>query len=186
VSLNEEQSLWNLTSALIYLILENVIPKGGLSLIALDARCGLSSFYRMSFYLRRKDDLIYRFCLILGNVTPKDGQSWCEEKKFLIPKGDLNGRLAYARLWNLNHGNLNRVIQSFYRHRKDDLTSSYALGGRFFPGRSEAYLTTLFFEFCHLMILVRGHLTLEHRRNFWFRALRGLLLCDEACDRLLS
>ena len=91
-------------------------------------------------------------CLILENVIPKGGQSsnaqggLNEVKKFLTPKDDLSGRPDYARLLNQN-----RVIR-FYLRRKDGLTSSCAPGGRFFPGRSEACLTTLFSEFCHLKI----------------------------------
>ena len=137
MSLNEEQSLWNLRSALTCLILENVIPKDGQSLNELDARNGL-------MILARKK--VCRFCQNEGSVTPRDGQSLCEEKMILIPKDDLNGRPAYARLWNLN-----RVIR-FDLRRKDGLTSSCALGDRFCPGRSEACLTTLCAEFCHLMI----------------------------------
>jgi hypothetical protein len=170
VSLNEEQSLLNLTSALVGPILETEIPKDGQSLAVLDARNGLKSF------CHRKDDLICRFCQILENVIPKDGQSLCEEKVILIPTDDLIWRLAYARLSNQNRVIQNRVSQSFYLHRKGGLTSSCALGGRPYPGHSEAYLTTLFFEFCHLMILGRD------RRSSEERAERDLLLCDEASD----
>jgi hypothetical protein len=70
----------------------------------------------------------------------------------LIPKDDLNVRLVYARLLNQNRVIQNRVNLSFYRRRKVGLTSSCALGGHLCPGRNEACLTTLFFEFCHLMI----------------------------------
>ena len=100
--------------------------------------------------------------------TPKDGQSLCGEKMILIPRDGLNVKLAYARLLNL----------SFYLHRKVGLTSSCALDGRLCPGRSEACLTTLYAEFCHRMILVRGRQSCEERDR------RDLLLCDEACDLL--
>lgn len=142
----------NLRNALIDLTLENVIPKGDRSLSALGARNGLSS------------------C----------GQKNCdlnEVKKFLTPKGGLILKLAYARLWNLNHVNQKNVTR-FYLHRKDGLTSSCALGGRSYPGRSEACLTTLFSEFCHPKILGRDRQSCEER------AARGLRLCDGASGLL--
>jgi hypothetical protein len=112
----------------------------------------------MSF-CHRKVGLI---CLILENVIPKDDLIW-------MP--------AYARLWNQYRVSLKNVSR-FYLHRKVGLTSSCALGGLLYPGRSEACLTTLFSEFCHLKILVRGRQSCEER------AARDLRLCDEACDLL--
>ena len=88
-----------------------------------------------------------------------------------IPKDGLSEKRAYARLLNLNH-----VILNYGRYRKVCLTSSFFPGGRKLDHRCEAYLTTRALE--------RGHLILEHRRSFWFRALRGHQHCDEACDRL--
>ena len=84
-----------------------------------------------------------------------------------IPMDGQNEKLAYARLLNLNRGS---------RYKKVCLTSSFFPDGRRPDHRCVAYLTTHALE--------RGHLILEHRRSFWCRALRGHLLCDEACDRL--
>jgi hypothetical protein len=96
----------------------------------------------------------------------------CQKKvcQFLvceIPKDDQNEMQAYARLLNQN-----RVS----RYKKVCLTSSFFPGGRRLVLRCVAYLTTRALE--------RGHLIGVHRRSFWCRALRGHLLCDEACDQL--
>ena len=129
-------------------------------------------------------------------MIPKDDQSWivlddlsgrsfllrglmsfclrmvCQMKvgQFLvcvIPKDGQFEMLAYARLLNLNHES---------RYKKVYLTSSFFPGGRRLVLQCVAYLST--------HALVRGHQILEHRRSFWCRALRGHLLCDEACGLL--
>ena len=71
---------------------------------------------------------------------------------------------------------LNRGILNCGRYKKVCLTSSFFPGGRRLVLRCVAYQSTRALE--------RGRLILEHRRSFWCRALRGHLLCDEACDRL--
>ena len=96
----------------------------------------------------------------------------CQKKvgqflEFVIPKDGQNVKLAYARLLNQNHES---------RYKKVYLTSSFFPGGRRLVLRCVAYLTT--------RALVRGRQILEHRRSFWCRALRGHLLCGEACDLL--
>jgi hypothetical protein len=133
------------------------IPKDGQSLNALDDLFGRSFLLRglMSFALRMVcQKKVGQF---LECVIPKDGQ---------------NVKLAYARLLNLNHVNLNHES----RYKKVCLTSSFSPGGRRLVLRCVAYLST--------RALVSGHLILEHRRSFWCRALRGHRLCDEACDLL--
>jgi hypothetical protein len=91
----------------------------------------------------------------------------CQFLESVIPKDGRNEKLAYAHLLNQN-----RVS----RYKKVYLTSSFFPGGRRLVLRCVAYLST--------RALVRGHQILEHRRSFWCRALRGHLLCDEACDQL--
>jgi hypothetical protein len=131
------------------------IPKGDLSLIVLVCRCGL--FCRSFLRHGRRS-----FC------PSKDGQKMGDQfEVHEIPKGGQNEKLAYARLWNQIHES---------RYRTVCLTSSFFPGGRKLDHRCEAYLTTRALE--------RGHLIEEHRRSFWFRALRGHQHCDEACDRL--
>ena len=82
-----------------------------------------------------------------------------------IPKDGQSEKLAYARLLNLNHES---------RYKKVCLTSSFSPGGHKLGHRFLAYLTTRALE--------RGRQILEHRRSFWFRALRGHRQCGEACD----
>jgi hypothetical protein len=132
------------------------IPKDGQSLNELDGLSGRSFWLRglMSFCLRMVCQK--KVGQFLGCVIPKDGQ---------------NEVLAYARLLNLN-----RAILNCGRYKKVYLTSSFFPGGRRLVLRCVAYQST--------RALVRGHLILEHRRSFWCRALRGHLLCDEACDLL--
>jgi hypothetical protein len=137
------------------------IPKGGLSLIVLDDLSDAPS--GRSFLLRG----LMSFCL---STVCRKKVGRCEVRE--IPKDGQSGRLAYARLLNLNHGNLNHVS----RYKKVCLTSSFFPGGRRLVLRCVAYLTTRALE--------RGHLILEHRRSFWCRELRGHQLCDEACDQL--
>jgi hypothetical protein len=97
----------------------------------------------------------------------KDGQFLV----YVIPKDDLNEKLAYARLVNRNH-----VILNYGRYKKVYLTSSFFPGGRRLVLRCEAYLST--------RALGRGRQILGHRRSFWCRALRGHRHCDEACALL--
>jgi hypothetical protein len=85
----------------------------------------------------------------------------------VIPKDGQNVKQVYVRLLNLSHVS---------RYKKVCLTSSFFPGGRRLVLRCVAYQST--------HALVRGHQILEHRRSFWCRALRGHLLCDEACDLL--
>jgi hypothetical protein len=199
-SLNEVRIHVSHLSALGDQFLERVIPKDGLSWNVLDGLSGRSFWCRgqMSFCLRKVCQKMV--CQFLVHVIPKDGQSSnvlddlsgrsflllglmsfclrmvCQKKvcQFLecvIPKDGQNEMLAYARLLNLNHVNLN-----YGRYKKVCLTSSFFPGGRKLVLRCVAYQST--------RALVSGHLIGEHRRSFWFRALRGHLLCDEACDRL--
>jgi hypothetical protein len=177
-----------------------VIPKDVLSLIVLDDRSGRSFLLRgqMSFCLRKVCQKMVCRCEV--HEIPKDDQSLIllddpmdalSGRSFLhlgqmsfalhkvyqmkvgrcevheIPKDGQSAMLAYARLLNLN-----RVS----RYKKVCLTSSFFPGGRRLVLRCVAYLTN--------RALVRGRQILEHRRSFWCRALRGHLLCDEACDRL--
>jgi hypothetical protein len=195
VSLNEVRIHESHLSALGDQFLERVIPKDGQSLILLVClKCGLSgrSFFRqflcLSSFCQKK------VCRCEVHEIPKDGQSLivldglsglmsfclcmvCQKKvgQFLecvIPKDGQNGKLAYARLLNRNRVNLNHES----RCKKVYLTSSFFPGGRRLVLRCVAYLST--------RALVRGHQILGHRRSFWCRALRGHLLCDEACDLL--
>jgi hypothetical protein len=186
-------------NALNDLILEHEIPKDDLSSIVLACRCGLfcRSFSPLMIYPSKdgqkmgdqfevreipKDDLslivlVCRCGLFCRSFLRHGRRSFCPSKdghkmggRFLvheIPKDGQNEKLAYARLLNQKHGS---------RYRKVCLTSSFFPGGRKLDHRCEAYLTTRALE--------RGHLILEHRRSFWFRALRGHQHCDEACDRL--
>ena len=115
------------------------------------------------------DDLSGRSFLLLCQKSfclSKDGQK--KDGLFLervIPKDGPIEMLAYARLVNRNHES---------RYKKVCLTSSFFPGGRRSGLRCVAYLTTRALE--------RGRQILENRRSFWCRALRGHLLCDEACD----
>jgi hypothetical protein len=195
--LNEVQSHVTRLSALGDQFLERVIPKDGLSSnVPVCLKCGQSgrSFLLLMICLSKVCQKMV--CQFLVHVIPKDGQSSnalddlsgrsfllrglmsfalrmvCQKKvcQFLgyeIPKDGQNVMLAYARLLNLNRGS---------RYKKVCLTSSFFPGGRRLVLRCVAYLST--------RASVRGHLILEHRRNFWCRALRAHLLCDEACDRL--
>jgi hypothetical protein len=178
-----------------------VIPKDGLSLIVLDDRSGRSFLLRgqMSFCLRKVCQKMVCRCEV--HEIPKDDQSLnalddlfgrsfllrglmsfalrmvCQKKvcQFLgyeIPKDGQSAMLAYARLLNLNHVNLNHES----RYKKVCLTSSFFPGGRRLVLRCVVYQSTRALE--------RGHLIGVHRRSFWCRALRGHRLCDEACDRL--
>jgi hypothetical protein len=199
--LSEVQNRVSPLSALGDQLLELVIPTDGLSWILLDDLNG-HSFLRhgqMSFCLSTVCQK--KVCRCEVHEIPKDGQSLnelddlfgrsfllrglmsfclrmvCQKKvgQFLecvIPKDGQNVKLAYARLLNLNRGNLNHES----RYKKVCLTSSFFPGGRRLVLRCVAYLST--------HALVRGHLTLEHRRSFWCRAPRGHRLCDEACGLL--
>jgi hypothetical protein len=108
-----------------------VIPKDGQSLNVLDDLNGRSFLLRglMSFCLRMVSQM--KVCQFLVCVIPKDGQ---------------NEMLAYARLLNRNHVNLNHES----RYKKVYLTSSFFPGGRRLVLRCVAYLST--------RALVRGHL----------------------------
>jgi hypothetical protein len=195
--LNEARIRVNHLSALSDQFLVCVIPKDGQSLIVLDDLIG-RSFWLLMIYLSSYGQKMV--CQFLVHVIPKDGQSSnvlddlsgrsflllglmsfclrmvCQKKvcQFLvcvIPKDGQSGQLAYARLENRNHVNLN-----YGRYKKVCLTSSFFPGGRRLVLRCVAYLST--------RALVRGHLILEHRRSFWCRAQRAHLRCDEACDLL--
>jgi hypothetical protein len=137
------------------------IPKDDQSLILLgdpmDALSGRSFLLRgqMSFALHKVYQMKVGRCEV--HEIPMDGQS---------------AMLAYARLLNLNRGNLNHES----RYKKVCLTSSFFPGGRRLVLRCVVYQSTRALE--------RGHLIGVHRRSFWCRALRGHRLCDEACDRL--
>jgi hypothetical protein len=137
------------------------IPKDGQSSNVrgdpMDGLSGRSFLHRgqMSFALSKVCQKMV--CQFLVHEIPMDGQS---------------GQLAYARLLNLNRGNLNHES----RYKKVALTSSFFPGGRRLVLRCVAYQST--------RALVRGHLIGVHRRSFWCRALRGHRLCDEACDLL--
>jgi hypothetical protein len=176
------------------------IPKDGLSLNELDDLSGRSFLPRdqMSFCLSKvcqkmvdqflvheipKDGLSLNELDDLSgrSFLPRDQMSFCLSKvcqkmvdQFLvheIPKDGQNETLAYARLLNQN-----RVNRNCGRYKKVCLTSSFFPDGRRLGLRCVAYLTTRALE--------RGHLILEHRRSFWFRALRGRRHCGEACDLL--
>jgi hypothetical protein len=155
--------------------LERVLPKDGLSWILLDDLSG-RSFLRhgqMSFCLRMVCQK--KVCRCEVHVIPKDGRSSnvlddlsgrsfllrglmsfclrmvCQKKVGLflvcvIPKDGQNVKLAYARLLNLNRGNLNHES----RYKKFYLTSSFFPGGRRLVLRCVVYLST--------RALVRGHL----------------------------
>jgi hypothetical protein len=199
--LNEVQNHVSHRNALNDQFLERVIPKDGLSSNVLDGPSGrsfwllmiyLSSFDQMKVgrcvvheipkdgqSSNALDDLLDA---LSGRSFFRHGRrSFCPSKvcqtkdgQFLvcvIPKDDQNEKLAYARLLNQNHVNLN-----YGRYKKVYLTSSFFPGGRRLVLRCVAYLST--------RALVRGHLILEHRRSFWCRALRGHRHCDEACDLL--
>jgi hypothetical protein len=193
-SLNEVQIHVNHLNALSDQFLVRVIPKDGQSSNVLDGLSGRSCGFlcQMSFCLSMVCQKMVG--LILGYVIPKDGRlivldglngrscgflcqmsfalsKVCQKMvcQFLvheIPKDGQNEMLAYARLLNLNCG----------RYKKVYLTRSFSPGGRRPGHRCVAYQSTRALE--------RGHLIGEHRRNFWCRALRGHLLCDEACDQL--
>jgi hypothetical protein len=132
------------------------IPKGDLSLIVLD---GLSDALSDRSFLHRG-----QMSFALRKVCQ---MKVCQFLVHEIPMDGQSVQLAYARLLNQN-----RVS----RYKKACLTSSFFPGGRKLVLRCVAYQST--------RALVRGHQILEHRRSFWCRALRGHLLCDEACDRL--
>jgi hypothetical protein len=200
--LNEVRIHENPLSALGDQFLEHVIPKDGLSLIVLDGlKCGLSgrSFFRHFLCLSKVCQMKVGRCEV--HEIPKDDQNLyvlddlsgrsflrhglmsfclrmvCQKKvgQFLecvIPKDGRNEMLAYALLLNLNRVNRNHES----RYKKVYLTSSFFPGGRRLVLRCVAYLSTRALE--------NGHQILEHRRSFWFRALRGHRLCDEACDQL--
>ena len=136
--------------------LERVIPKDGQSSNVLgDPRVALSG---RSFLLRGQMSFALRkVCQMMVD-------------QFLvrvIPKDGQSVMLAC---------DLNRAILDCGRYKKVYLTSSFFPGGRRLVLRCVAYLTTRAWE--------RGHQILGHRRSFWCRALRGHLLCDEACDQL--
>jgi hypothetical protein len=120
-------------------------------------------------------DLIGRSFLLHGQTSfclSMDGQKMvCRCEVHVIPTDGRNEKLAYARLLNLS-----RVSLNYGRYKKACLTSSFSPGGRRLVLRCEVYLTTRALE--------RGHQTLEHRRSFWCRALRGHQHCGEACDLL--
>jgi hypothetical protein len=137
------------------------IPKDDLSLNELDGPNG------RSFLLRGQ----MSFCLSKVCQKMVCQKMVCRYEVHEIPKDGLNETLAYARLLNQN-----RVNRNCGRHKKVDLTSSFFPDGRRLVLRCEVYLTTRALE--------RGHLILEHRRSFWFRALRGRRHCGEACDQL--
>jgi hypothetical protein len=195
-SLNEVQIHVSHLNALSDQFLVRVIPKDGQSLNVLGDLSGRSFLLLMICLSKVCQKMVCRF---LGYVIPKDGQSsnvlddlmdalngrsflhrgqmsFCLSKvcqkmvcQFLvheIPMDGLNEKLAYARLLNLNCG----------RYKKVYLTSSFFPDGRRLILRCVAYQSTRALE--------RGHLIGEHRRSFWCRALRGHLLCDEACDQL--
>jgi hypothetical protein len=117
----------------------------------------------------RLSDLCGRSFLRHGLMSfdlSKDGQKMVGQ--FLeheIPKDGQSEKLAYARLLNQNHES---------RYKKVCQTSSFSPGGHMLVHRFEACLTTRALE--------RDRQILEHRRSFWFRALRAHRHCDEACD----
>jgi hypothetical protein len=191
-SLNEAQIHVSHRSALSDQFLVRVIPKDDLSLNVLDGRSGHSFLLLMICLSKVCQKMV---CQFLVRVIPKDGQSSnvldalhgrscgflcqmsfclskvcqkmvCRYVAHEIPMDGLSVMLAYARLLNLNCG----------RYKKVCLTSSFFPDGRKLILRCAAYQST--------RALVRGHPIGEHRRSFWCRALRGHLLCDEACDQL--
>jgi hypothetical protein len=199
--LNEVQIHVSPLSALGDQFLVRVIPKDDLSLILLDDLSG-RSFWLLMIYLGSFCQMKVGRCEV--HEIPKDGQSLnvldglsdalsgrsfllrgqksfalskvCQKMvcQFLvheIPMDGLSGQLAYARLLNLN-----RAILNCGRYKKVCLTSSFFPGGRRLVLRCVAYQS--------IRALERGHPIGEHRRSFWCRALRGHLLCDEACDLL--
>ena len=171
--------------------LEHVIPTDDLSLILLDdlfgrsfllqkiclsmvcqkmaCRCEVHEIPKDGLSLNELDGPNGRSFLRLYQMSfylSKDGRK--KDGQFLervIPKDGQIEMLAYARLLNLN-----RVS----RYKKVCLTSSFFPGGRRLVLQCAVYLTTRALE--------HGRQILEHRRSFWCRALRGHLLCDEACD----
>ena len=199
-SLNEVRIHVTHLNALSDRFLECVIPKDGLSLIVLDGRSGRSFLHRgqMSFCLSKVCQKMV--CQFLVHEIPKDGLSLivlddpmdalsgrsfllrgqmsfalrkvCQMMvdQFLVREIPMDGQSGMLAC------DLNRAILNCGRYKKVYLTSSFFPGGRRLVLRCVAYLTTRALE--------RGRQILERRRNFWCRALRGHLLCDEACDRL--